>query len=363
MDALADLRSVVPWYLASFSALDRYFHQTVEPVRHVAVDGDVISLAKCIPGLEFPGLPHADAATWDNGTRVYFTCLDSPRRPRRQTYRVLNFLYDPETDRYIDPYGDYRALRESVLRSTNEPYDPVTRLTDAAIAISRYPHKLDPGSLEPADGFPVLEPETQRFILSAILTGSSPWEGLALLRNAGFIDHYWPELGPLAGTEHSKEHHPEGDVWTHTLETFRYRRSRDLVLTLSLLLHDSGKPAAPTTATRKFDGHAEIGAKIASRLLRRLEFADSVVEDVRWLVHKHMFPSALHVLPSFRTNRLMADPLFPVLLELYRCDLESSYRGPDPYYRACRVYRAYLKNSANPFRDLDGKKLVRLYVD
>jgi len=130
-----------------------------------------------------------------------------------------------------------------------------------------------------------------------------------------------------------------------------------------LLLHDSGKPAAPTTATRKFDGHAEIGAKIASRLLRRLEFADSVVEDVRWLVHKHMFPSALHVLPSFRTNRLMADPLFPVLLELYRCDLESSYRGPDPYYRACRVYRAYLKNSANPFRDLDGKKLVRLYVD
>jgi poly(A) polymerase len=59
----------------------------------------------------------------------------------------------------------------------------------------------------------------------------------------------------------------------------------------------------------------------------------------------------------------MAHPLFPVLLELYRCDLESSYRGPSAYYKACRIYRSYLKNSNNPYRGADGKKLVRLYVD
>ena len=59
----------------------------------------------------------------------------------------------------------------------------------------------------------------------------------------------------------------------------------------------------------------------------------------------------------------MADPLFPVLLELYRCDLESTFRGPNPYYRACKIYRSYLKNSANPYRSAEGKKLVRLYVD
>ncbi|MBU8913888.1 MAG: HD domain-containing protein, partial [Spirochaetales bacterium] len=161
----------------------------------------------------------------------------------------------------------------------------------------------------------------------------------------------------------SKEHHPEGDVWSHSLEAFRYRRSRDMVLTLALLLHDSGKPHATPAAGRKFDGHAEIGATLATRFLRRLEFGESVVEGVRWLIHKHMFPGALHLLPTFRTERLMADPLFPVLLELFRCDLESAYRGPSSYYRACKIYRSYLKNSSNPYRTAEGKKLVRMYVD
>lgn len=363
VDTLAELGNAVPWFYATFSALDRYFHQVEQPVRYIAVKGDVVSLARSVPNLEFPGLPHADAAIWDHGTRVYFTCLDDGIRPRPQSFRVLNFLYDPVNDRYLDPYGDYAALRNEMLESTGEPIDPLSRLMDAAIAVSRYPHSIDHATLDPVNTFPDLDAETQRSLLSAVLTGTSPWDGLNLLWRAGFVAHYWPELASMAGTEHGKDHHPEGDVWKHSLETFRYRRSRDLVLTLALLLHDSGKPEARASRNRRFDGHAEIGAGIAARMLRRLSFPEPVVDDVRWLVDKHMFPPALHALPSFRTERLMAHRLFPVLLELYRCDLESSYRGPDSYHQACRIYRAYLKNSSNPFRSADGKKLVRLYVD
>lgn len=362
MDALADLRAV-PWYFSSFSALDRYFHQNEQPVVHIAVEGDVVSLAKSISHLEFPGVPYADAAIWDGDRRVYFSCLDDSRRPRKQPFRVLNLLYDPHRDRYLDPYDDYPALRGDTLEATEAPYEPIRRLMDAAIVISRYPHDISVDSLEPVGRYPALSAETQRSLLSAILTGSSPWKGLGLLRDHGFVDHYWSELSPMYGTEHSKEHHPEGDVWTHSIETFRYRRSRDLALTLALLLHDAGKPHAVPKEGRRFNGHAEIGAKLARRLLSRMEFPSQLVDDVRWLVDKHMFPGALHKLPTFRTDRLMASELFPALLELYRCDLESSYRGPENYYRACKIYRAYLKNSNNPYRSADGKKLVRLYVD
>jgi len=58
----------------------------------------------------------------------------------------------------------------------------------------------------------------------------------------------------------------------------------------------------------------------------------------------------------------MSSQLFPLLLELHRCDLSSTYRGPDGYYRACKVYRAYLKNVRNPFRTADGKKMLKRYV-
>jgi poly(A) polymerase len=97
--------------------------------------------------------------------------------------------------------------------------------------------------------------------------------------------------------------------------------------------------------------------------LWRLGFEQEFIDDVVWLVQKHMFPGALHKLPSFRTSRLMAHRLFPLLLELYRCDLVSTYRGPDGYYRACKIYRDFLRNNANPYRDAAGKKLIRLYVD
>jgi poly(A) polymerase len=363
VSALADLHQTVPWYYASFSALDRYFRQTEQPVEHVAVHGDLISLAKALPNLDFPGVPYADAAMWDDTTRVYFRCIDDPSKPEPQPFRMQNILYDPRGDRYLDPYDDYRSLRGDVLEATGEPYDPLRRLMDAAVAVSRYPHALAEDAVPGVPRFAPLSAEAQRTLLSSILTGQYPWKGLALLRDHGFVAEYWPELASMAGTEQSKDHHPEGDVWTHSLETFRYRRSRDLVLTLGLLLHDSGKPQAKRAGGNRFDRHAEIGAGLATKLLRRLEFPNETVESVRWLVHKHMFPGALHALPTFRTERLMADPLFPLLLELYRCDLESSYRGPSAYYRACKIYRAYIRNSNNPYRTSEGKKLVKLYVD
>ena len=46
----------------------------------------------------------------------------------------------------------------------------------------------------------------------------------------------------------------------------------------------------------------------------------------------------------------------PVLLELYRCDELSTFRGPDGYYDACAAYKTYLKNSRNPYRESNGKR-------
>jgi poly(A) polymerase len=161
---------------------------------------------------------------------------------------------------------------------------------------------------------------------------------------------------------HSKEHHPEGNVWDHTLETFAYRKTTDLSLSYSLLFHDAGKPIATPNEGRRFDRHAQIGGGIAVKFLRKLGYTEGLIKDVSFLVREHMLPAFLHELPTYRTEHVMSSHLFPLLLELYRCDLSSTYRGPDGYYRACKVYRAYLKNVRNPFRTPDGKKLLKRYV-
>jgi poly(A) polymerase len=153
----------------------------------------------------------------------------------------------------------------------------------------------------------------------------------------------------MSGIPHVKDYHPEGNVWEHTLATFAHRKKPDLVLSLGLLLHDMGKPDAEGAGEKRFDGHSEIGARLASRFLRRLGFSEQTVSAVEYLVRFHMLPAALKSLPPFRTDPILSSPLFPQLLEVYRADCSSSYMDEETYYEACRFYRAWLRNRGNPY--------------
>ena len=152
---------------------------------------------------------------------------------------------------------------------------------------------------------------------------------------------------------------PRGNAWDHTLETFRYRKLTDLTLSLGLLLHDSGKPLAEAAGGRRFDRHAELGEGTARAFLGRLGFPSSVADDVAFLVRNHMMPAALPRLPLTRTQTALESPLFPLLLELYRCDESSSFKDQGGFYESCAAYRAYLRNVKNPYRSPDGKILMK----
>jgi poly(A) polymerase len=93
--------------------------------------------------------------------------------------------------------------------------------------------------------------------------------------------------------------------------------------------------------------------------LERLGFGSPLIADIYYLVKNHMLPAALPRLPLIRTQEIMESPLFPTLMELYRCDESSSFKGLDGYYESSASYQAYLRNRRNPYRSADGKKLGR----
>ncbi|MDR1025476.1 MAG: HD domain-containing protein, partial [Treponema sp.] len=130
----------------------------------------------------------------------------------------------------------------------------------------------------------------------------------------------------------------------------------DPCLSLSLLLHDSGKPLSESSGGHRFQAHAELGARVARRFLGRLGFGAELIDKVAWLVKNHMLPAAMPRLPLIRTQEIMEAPLFPTLMELYRCDESSSFKGLDGYYESSAAYRQYLKYRRNPYRSADGKK-------
>lgn len=363
MNALQALREAdIPHYYVYISALDRYFGTGYSPNLYLYTPASLVDLAKALPELRYPHLEGWDIAVDEQERCVYIRCGDTAGPDITPSFTVLGMYYDPVRDTFYDPNDAYGDLRLPVAKATRKSA-PLRTMIEGAVLCARYPYESAQMDLSEGPKRTELLPEAQRMILTDILTGDSPWDGLQFLLDEGFIDAYWPDLASMDTVDHTKDHHPEGNVWTHSLETLKYRKTRDLTLTLGLLFHDVGKPMAIPTRDRVFDKHANIGADMARRFLRRLEFPSEIVDDVGWLVWNHMFPGALHRLPLNRTESLMSSALFPVLLELYRCDLSSSYRGPDGYYRACKIYRSFLKHRANPFRASDGKKLVKLYVE
>jgi len=354
-----------------YSALDLYFRLPSLPFIWIETNADIAVLARYIDNLRFPGVGTADAAVETSGRTCYFRCLEGSERSEN-FFPLLSLTYDWRTGCFQDPFGVYPLLRESRDHKLETVSNCVVQsqignnriAMDAALLLARYGISAETSAASFEQNLPP-GPEAQRVFLCSLLLSARPELGLELLKKSGFLKNFWPELASLDEVDHSKEFHPEGNVWNHTLETFRYRKPAasgafDLRLSLALLLHDSGKPISASFANHRFEGHAELGAQAAARFLERLEFEPSLIQDIYYLVKNHMLPAALKRLPLTKTAEIMASPLFPTLMELYRCDESSSFKGLDGYYENSAAYQAYLKNVKNPYRSRDGKKIKSL---
>jgi poly(A) polymerase len=389
----------IPVYRHGFSAIDSYLGHNAAIAVHIVCGAELADLARLFEGLRYPGADLADAAVDADGKTWYFRCHDTGdiRNYHGASCAFLEFYQDCNTRRFYDPNGIYPLLRrmrdgvdydETVQHVAAEYWktfkadaDPCRALIDQSVILAKYFPETKSREInaiaEKFRGQGNAVPsgmEEQRLLLTSLLEAANPAPGFELLKKCGVVAAWWPELASLDDVDHSKEFHPEGNVWKHTMETLRYRKASgsqrgpgsrkrprdigfDLRLSLGLLLHDVGKPLSNSAGSRRFDGHAELGERQARRFLERLGFEASLIRDVCYLVRNHMLPAALPRLPFTRTGEILASPLFPTLLELYRCDESSSFKGLDGYYRSSAAYQSYLKYRRNPYRSADGTKL------
>ena len=103
-----------------------------------------------------------------------------------------------------------------------------------------------------------------------------------------------PELEATWHFEQENPHH-DRDLFTHLLDTMAAVEP-DTALRLAALLHDIGKPHVKTKGpdgVAHYLGHAQEGAAMTRRLLRRLKFPRKTIEEVVFLVAQHdNWPSA-----------------------------------------------------------------------
>src|SRR5262249_29494738 len=140
--------------------------------------------------------------------------------------------------------------------------------------------------------------------LTKILTEGSARRGFELLDASGLLPQVFPEVARMKGVEQPPQYHPEGDVWVHTLLMLEeLTQVCAEPLAWGVLRHDVGKPPTFTppngpSGRIRFDGHAEIGTKMAADICRRLRFSNDETEQIAALVSNHMkFKDVLKMKP------------------------------------------------------------------
>jgi putative nucleotidyltransferase with HDIG domain len=287
---------------------------------------------------------HVEIATfrtdgsYHDGRRPATVTFSTPQEDAQRRDFTINGLFEnPESGELIDHVGGRADLAARVLRAIGVPADRFAedslRLLRAVRFAVTLGFDIEPATwaamCEHADGLARIAPERIREEFSRILVLPARARGLELLVASGLIRHFLPEVLPLIGCEQPPEWHPEGDVYTHTRIMLEMLGDHPpLELCLAVLLHDIAKPPTQTYDAEagriRFNGHDALGATLAEEILRRLRYPNQVIEDVTFMVARHMQFMNVRQMRVSKLKRFMAAPTFPLEIELHRVDCGSS---------------------------------------
>jgi len=124
--------------------------------------------------------------------------------------------------------------------------------------------------------------------LEKILTSNNVVKDLN--NNLDYILTIIPELKYEMGFNQNNPHH-HLDVWNHTLLALSLS-DNDLILRLTLLLHDIGKPFSyqDEKNIRHFYGHGEMSSYISRDILKRLGYKEEDINRLCYLIESHDKP-------------------------------------------------------------------------
>ena len=120
-----------------------------------------------------------------------------------------------------------------------------------------------------------------------ILTSSWASYGLQTLARLDCFPYFLPEVCHTWQFAQEGGYH-QYDVFTHSIKAVALVPP-DVVLRLTMLLHDIAKPFVWHQEGEKdvFDGHSELGAKLAGDILERLRYDKKTISRVQMLIGQH----------------------------------------------------------------------------
>ena len=244
----------------------------------------------------------------------------------RRDFTVNAMAWSPDTG-LVDAFGGQEDLARQLIRCVGEPEK---RFDEDALRIMRalrfaavYGFAIEAETAAAIhrmkDTLPGVAAERIRVELAKLLCG---WgAGMMLREYADVIYTILPQLAAMHGFDQRTPYHAY-DVWEHTVRAVENAPATE-VLRLTMLLHDSGKPAAFTVDENGVGharGHQKLSVQIAAEVLAYLKVDNATRDRVLQLVEAHDWPiTTERTLLKRRLNKLGEEAL-QQLIEVQRAD-------------------------------------------
>jgi poly(A) polymerase len=288
----------------------------------------------------------------------------------RRDFTINGLVYDPVEDRVIDLIGGRKDLERRRIRAIGNPRERFDEDRLRMVRAIRFAASLnfDIDSVtfdaikQSAATITQISWERIGEEITRILTEGGARRGFELLDETGMLRILLPEIEQMKGVEQGPEHHPEGDVFTHTLLTLSHLEAPSESLAYGCLLHDVAKPVCVRKEDDRitFYGHTDRGAEMAEAVLKRLKRGRATWERVSYLVKNHLRHTQAPKMRLSTLKRFLREDGFPELLELARIDALSS-SGDLQYYRFCQEHLAEIEEEEiRPEPLLRGKDLIEM---
>ena len=241
----------------------------------------------------------------------------------RRDFTINAMAWHPERG-LIDLFGGVEDLRDRLVRAVG---DPVQRFNEDGLRMLRMVRfatvldfDYDPATYDAVRKqghlLQYISKERIQVELNKILLAAHPARGLEDLYTLGMYPYIIPMMCHTVGFAQRGGHHFL-DVFEHSLLAVGVI-APELVLRLTMLLHDIGKPfvwdSSESLSYDRFDDHAAVSAKPAGKILRDLKYDNATRKDVVELIAHHndiLLPDPVNVrralarLGEVQTRRLV----------------------------------------------------------
>jgi tRNA nucleotidyltransferase (CCA-adding enzyme) len=332
--------------------------------------GEFVTYKLIIKGQELPyefSLPRTERKV-SKGHKGFVVTPDGflsvEEATKRRDLTINAMLFCPLTGITLDPYNGLTDLKNGIIKHVNKDTfaeDPLRVLRVAQFA-ARFEFEVSPETKELCTSL-IEEMKTlskERFYIELdkiLMKANKPSIAFRLLLDMGVLAEIFPEIASLKNIAQGRKHHPEGNVFEHTMLALDSvpMEQRRVDLMLAILCHDFGKAVVESIVEQDGEivhhyGHAEAGDELIKTFLKRFTDESKLTETVLNLSRLHMRPYELaNDMSKRNVRRLALKCNIDDLVTVHVADLGGRANGKDTSHidRLITIYQE-IKDEIKP---------------